>query len=138
MNIGVKSYAASYEVGKPISGYLVGRVVRSEHPRFEVGQVMCGFASFETYSVIPKSQLDGHLTHLYYTIPDSHGLNWTTWVGAAGMSGQTAWWAYKKLAGATSTSTIYISAAAGSVGQIVAQLAKRDGLKVGLVLGYDL
>lgn len=58
------------------------------------------------------------------------GLPVQNWVGSVGMSGTTAWWGFYKLGAPKRGETIYVSACAGAVGQIVGQLAKREGLKV--------
>lgn len=100
----IPSYAPAYLIGKPINGYGVGTIIRSDHPKFSVGQILYGFTSFETYSIVDVASLE---SHRFYVIEESHGLPWTTWVGGAGMSGQTAWWGFHKLGAPKKGETIY-------------------------------
>ncbi|SCV68782.1 BQ2448_903 [Microbotryum intermedium] len=109
----------------PLSGYAVGQVLRSENENFKVGDAVYGRTEFSTYAVVPKQML-GYCK----VIENKEGLPWTQLVGGAGMSGQTAYWSFYNIGKPKKGETIYITAAAGAVGQIVLQLAKREGLKV--------
>jgi NADPH-dependent curcumin reductase CurA len=48
---GVETYMPPIEVGEPIQSPSVGRVVRSNNPRFTEGDVLFGFTNWEDYSV---------------------------------------------------------------------------------------
>jgi NADPH-dependent curcumin reductase CurA len=61
----------------------------------------------------------------------------TTWVGAAGMPGKTAFYGWKAIAKAKKGESVFVSSAYGAVGQIVCQIAKNDGLKVIASAGSD-
>ncbi|KAL8286337.1 hypothetical protein RQP46_004825 [Phenoliferia psychrophenolica] len=128
----VASYAAAYELGKPINGFTVAKVVRSESADHPVGTHLYGFGTFEEYSVLSPAQLKG-----FRIVDNSVGLPWTTWVGGAGMSGQTAFWSFYEIGKPKKGETIFVSAASGAVGQIVCQLAKKEGLKVVGSAGSD-
>jgi NADPH-dependent curcumin reductase CurA len=63
-------------------------------------------------------------------------LDWSTFVGAAGMPGKTAFMAWKEYSGVgqeektaakEGEKVAYVSAGSGPVGSLVIQLAKRDG-----------
>ncbi|TVY40519.1 NADP-dependent oxidoreductase [Lachnellula occidentalis] len=58
------------------------------------------------------------------------GLDEKLFLGALGMSGLTAYSSFYEIGKPKKGETIFISAASGAVGQIVGQLAKREGLKV--------
>ncbi|KAK1230319.1 hypothetical protein PQX77_006592 [Marasmius sp. AFHP31] len=63
-------------------------------------------------------------------IDNPHNIPWSVFVGAAGMPGKTAYYAWKEVAHAKAGEVIYVSTGAGPVGSFVIQLAKKDGLKV--------
>lgn len=46
----IGSYAAAYEPGKPVQGFAVGEVVRSEHSNTPVGTILYGFFDFSEVS----------------------------------------------------------------------------------------
>lgn len=58
------------------------------------------------------------------------GIPWPSFVNILGTSGLTAFVGFEAFASAQPGETMYISAAAGSVGSMVAQFAKLKGLKV--------
>ncbi|KAI5478560.1 zinc-binding alcohol dehydrogenase domain-containing protein [Pseudohyphozyma bogoriensis] len=122
----IQSYAAAYTLGKPIDGFIVGEVIRSESTEYPVSSFVYAFASVEQYSLI-----DGpRLALLARRIENKEGLPFSSLVGALGLSGQTAWWSFYNIGKPKKGETIFVTAAAGAVGQIVVQLAKREGLKV--------
>ena len=48
----VKSYFPAAEPGKPMTGGVVGEVVRSNAAKFAVGEVVLAFANWEQYTVV--------------------------------------------------------------------------------------
>ncbi|GAA5831826.1 hypothetical protein JCM11251_003900 [Rhodosporidiobolus azoricus] len=122
----IQSYTPAYEVGKPLEGYAVGTVVRSEHDSIKVGDTFRGFLAYSEYVHVPKKKIGGPNK----VLANTEGLPFTTLVGAAGMPGQTAWVGLHTIGQAKKGETIFVSAASGAVGQIVVQLAKSEGLKV--------
>ncbi|KAH8926695.1 alcohol dehydrogenase [Atractiella rhizophila] len=125
----VKSYSPSYEVGKPIYGYGIVKVVRSEHQKFNVGSLWTSSRpvfDFSEYAVYHTSEVLNNLS----PVGGSVNLPVNTWLGAAGMPGKTAWYGLYEIGKPKKGETIFVTSAAGAVGQIVVQLAKREGLKV--------
>lgn len=82
--------------------------------------------------MIPASRLDQ-----YRVLENKEKLPWTQLVGSAGMPGQTAWWGLHNIGKPKKGETLFVSAAAGAVGQVVGQLAKKEGLKVVGSAGSD-
>jgi len=117
-----KGYSSPYIIGEPLSNHGVGVVVRSENAAVVVGEHLYGVMNFQEYNIF--SELNG-----FRKLPEGI-LPWTTFVGAAGMAGATAYVAWKEYAKPKKGDTAYVSTGAGPVGSVVIQLAKRDGLKV--------
>ncbi|EIW81322.1 alcohol dehydrogenase [Coniophora puteana RWD-64-598 SS2] len=119
-----KSYNDPYTIGEPIENYGVGLVLRSENPKFKAGDYCQGVMDYAHYAIC-------HKTDKFYVIENKpENLPWTTYVGAAGMPGETAYYAWKEYAFAKKGEVAFVSSGAGAVGSLVIQLAKRDGLKV--------
>jgi NADPH-dependent curcumin reductase CurA len=126
-----KSYVTSYPVGSALYNAGILRVLKSSNPSFHPGQLLLGNASFSTYQVIPSSRLnvspyDGGFTLLENPLD----LDPKLFLGALGMSGLTAYSSFYEIGKPKKGDVIFISAASGAVGQIVGQLAKREGLRV--------
>jgi len=122
-----RSYISAYEIGKPIQNFGVGRVLRSEFESVKPGQLLySAYFDFAEYTIISAEQAAKSrvVPSEYENIP------LTAWVGAAGMPGKTAHYGLYTIGKPKKGETIFISAASGAVGQIVGQLAKREGLKV--------
>jgi NADPH-dependent curcumin reductase CurA len=118
----IKSYSPPFELNQPLTNFFVGKVVKSDNTKFKVGQYVYGFGVYEEYSVFPKAQTDS-----LKILSDEElkvGLPLTTWVGAAGMPGQTAYYGFYHIGEPKKGETIFITGASGAVGQIVGQLGK--------------
>jgi NADPH-dependent curcumin reductase CurA len=118
----VKSYSPAFTLNQPIANFFVGKVVKSDNSRFQIGQYVYGMGVYEEYTVHPKAQTDS-----LRIISDEElkvGISLTTWVGAAGMPGQTAYHGFYDIGEPKKGETIFITGASGAVGQIVGQLGK--------------
>lgn len=78
-----------------------------------------------TMQVIPKAQADN-----LRVLENKEQLPWTTWVGSAGMPGQTAWYGLKFIGKPQKGETVFVSGAMGPVGQVTIALAHATGCKV--------
>ncbi|KAF7965960.1 hypothetical protein HWV62_39162 [Athelia sp. TMB] len=117
----IKSYSPPYLIGEP--NYGVAVVLRSENPAFKKGDHLYGGVYFQQYIV--SNNVDN-----YRILENKEGLPWSAYVGAAGMPGKTAWFAWKEWADSKKGETVFVSGGAGPVGSLVIQLAKLEGLKV--------
>jgi len=115
-----KSYVPSFEIGKVLEGGAVGEVIESRAKEFKVGDaVVSNFGWREYFIASPK---DLH--------PVSRAIQpLSVYLGALGMTGMTAW-AGLNLVKVKAGDVIYISGAAGAVGNVAGQLAKIRGCKV--------
>ena len=115
-----KSYVPPFEIGKVLEGGAVGEVVESRAKEFKTGDVVVSNFGWREYFIAsPK---------------DLHPVNrevqpLSVYLGALGMTGMTAW-AGLNLVEVKAGDVIYISGAAGAVGNVAGQLAKLRGCKV--------
>jgi NADPH-dependent curcumin reductase CurA len=118
---GIRTYVGPYEVGGPIDGGAVGRVVASKHEGLAEGDWVSSMLGWRESGVVEGARLrklDPSLA------PPSTAL------GVLGMPGFTAWVGLAKIADAKEGETIYVSGAAGAVGSAAVQFAKLEGLRV--------
>lgn len=129
MNEG-KSYVPPFKVGGPIASGAVAIVVESNNPAFPVGAHVSGMLNWAEWQVHGGEGL---------TILDpAHGWvkeNLSHALGVLGMPGMTAWSGFNIHGKPKEGETIVVSAVTGAVGSLVAQLAKRKGLRVVGVAG---
>ncbi len=118
---GIRTYVGPYEVGDPIDGGAVGRVVASSDSGFAEGDwVLSGLGWREHGIAVAKQlrRLDPELA------PPSTAL------GVLGMPGLTAWVGLVDIGAVKDGDVMYVSGAAGAVGSVAAQIGKLKGLRV--------
>lgn len=128
MNEG-QSYAPGFPLGKPIVSRVIGRVIESRNARFAVGDHVWGFLDWSLRSVVPRGE------GLHRIDPSLGPVSLA--VSALGMPGLTAWVGAIELGMVTPGDTVYISSAAGTIGQLAGQFAKRAGARVVGSAGSD-
>ncbi|WP_373541134.1 NADP-dependent oxidoreductase [Chamaesiphon sp.] len=117
---GGKSYVPPFELGKPMSGGAVGEVVQSHAPEFQPGDAVTSNYGWREYFIATPPELH----------PVSRDLQpLSVYLGALGMTGLTAW-AGLYLVDVKAEDVIFISGAAGAVGNVAGQLAKIRGCEV--------
>ncbi|PVH75472.1 NAD(P)-binding protein [Cadophora sp. DSE1049] len=125
------AYMSGYKLNEPIDNNATSTVVASDNTRFKKGDVVIGNAKFSEYQVIDKARADKEETAGGLSILSNPlGLDEKIFLGALGMSGLTAYSSFYEIGQPKKGEVIFISATSGAVGQIVGQLAKREGLKV--------
>ncbi|BFZ57066.1 hypothetical protein PYCC9005_004116 [Savitreella phatthalungensis] len=130
----VKSYFPAFQYDAPIDNHGVGEIVESKNEeKFPVGKlVFCPGLAWAEYSVLPKQ-----LQPAAKVLDNAHNIPLSNFLGAVGMPGMTAYTSFYEIGKPQKGETIFISAASGAVGQIVGQLAKREGLRVVGSAGSD-
>lgn len=131
MNEG-KSYAPAQALGEVMIGGTAGEVMATRHAKFAVGDTVVGMGGWQEYSVVnasePAALRKVDVTH----IPLS------TYLGAVGMPGVTAWYGLVKIIEPKAGQTMLVSAATGAVGSAFGALAKVRGCRVvGIAGGPD-
>jgi len=126
-----KSYVSPFDLGKSLASHGVGVVIRSESSAVKAGDHVYGMLEHENY-VVKKDlshMVQADLSHLQ-TIENPNKLPWSTFLGVLGMPGKTAFMGWREYSQAKKGETAFVSSGAGSVGSLVIQLAKAQGLKV--------
>ncbi|KAJ6908768.1 hypothetical protein NC651_018980 [Populus alba x Populus x berolinensis] len=112
----------SFELGKPLTGYGVAKILDSTHPNYKKGDLAWGFTGWEEYSLIVSPRILIKIEHT--DVPLSY------YTGILGMPGMTAYAGFYEICTPKKGEHVYISAASGAVGQIVGQFAKLSGCYV--------
>jgi NADPH-dependent curcumin reductase CurA len=114
-----ESYVAAFEVGKPLDGGSIGVVETSNNPDFPEGTLVQTGMGWREYF-----NSDGQGINKVRPI---EGASLTSLMGAAGGTGLTAYVGLFRIAAMQDGETVFVSAAAGAVGQIACQIAKIKG-----------
>lgn len=117
----VKSYVPPFQIGEPMDGGAVGRVIESRSDTHAVGDLVQHMLGWRDVSTGPAAAFN-KLPAL--GVPDQ------TWLGNLGLTGGTAYWGLLDTAQAKEGETVFVSAAAGAVGSAVVQIAKARGMNV--------
>ncbi|TLS28628.1 hypothetical protein PpBr36_00610 [Pyricularia pennisetigena] len=131
----VKSYFPALTIGQPIENSSLLRVVESKTERFAKGDVvkhlMCPNQQYVVLSAEQAKQQN------VFKVEESGEFELAHHLGALGMPGLTAYSSLFEIGKPKKGETIFVSSAAGAVGQLVGQLAKREGLTVIGSVGSD-
>ncbi len=117
----VKSYVPPFELGQPMDGGAVGEVVESKAEGFAPGDLVQHFAGWRDEAVIPARTAR--------KLPEL-GAEPQHFLGVLGVTGMTAYFGLLDAASAKQGDIVFVSAAAGAVGSVVAQIAKARGMTV--------
>jgi NADPH-dependent curcumin reductase CurA len=114
----VRSYVPPFQIGEALQGGALGEVIASNDPAFKAGELVQSFLGWREAFNAPA----GTVQKL-----DTHGLPPQAFLGAAGMPGLTAYAGLLRVGALKDGDVVFVSAAAGAVGQIVCQIAKIKG-----------
>jgi NADPH-dependent curcumin reductase CurA len=115
------AYANPLNLGDVMVGRAIGQVVESKHSDFKVGDWALGHFGWQLYTKIKASGAEKI---------NLDGFSASTYLGALGSPGVTAWVGLRAIAKAVHTDTVVISAATGAVGSVAAALARSIGCRV--------
>ncbi len=123
------SYAAPVVLGDVMVGGTVARVQISQHPGYQVGDLVLGYSGWQDYALS-----DGvGLTKL-----DALMMQPSQSLGVLGMPGFTAYVGLLDIGQPKAGETVVVAAASGAVGSVVGQIAKLKGCRVvGIAGGAD-
>jgi len=130
----ISSYSPAMEAGKPVvSVSVVGKVLKSDNAKIKEGAIVLLRSHFtESYSAVQESAVE--TTQI---IEPQKGVPLTSYLGLLGMTGMTAYGSLHEIGQPKKGDVILVSAAAGAVGQMVGQIAVREGLHVIGSVGDD-
>lgn len=129
----IKSYTPSFPLGHPIESFGIGKVLKSNNSSYNEGDLVIGQVPIQEFVVLNQDSISK-----VRPLDNPLGIeDIRVFLGALGMPGLTAYSSFYEIGKPKKGETIFISAASGAVGQIVAQLAKREGLKIIGSVGSD-
>jgi NADPH-dependent curcumin reductase CurA len=117
----VKSYVPPVQVGAPMEGGAVGKVVESRSPHFREGEIVFHMMGWREQAAGPADKFNKVPP---IPVEDHH------WLGNLGLTGATAYFGLLRVAQAKEGDVVFVSAAAGAVGSAVVQIAKARGMTV--------
>lgn len=117
----LKSYAEPLALGAVMVGGTVGVIVQSRHRLYKPGDVVVGYWGWQEYAVSNGEEI--------YRF-DTSIAPMSTSLGVLGMPGMTAYFGLLEIGQPGPGETVFVSAAAGTVGSLVGQIAKIKGCRV--------
>lgn len=117
----VKSYVPPFEVGAPLEGGAIGRVVESKVDGLKAGDLVQHMAGWRDEAIVPARTAQ--------KLPDLNAPP-ELFLGVLGVTGVTAYFGLLDAAQAKEGDVVFVSAAAGAVGSVVVQVAKAKGMIV--------
>ena len=123
-----KSYADPVQIGSPMVGGAVAKVIESRSPMYSKNDIVEGRIGWQKYAVSSGIELR--------TIDQSLGPIQTS-IGILGMPGLTAYFGFLDVCEPRPGDIVVVSAASGAVGQVVGQIAKIMGCTVIGTAGSD-
>lgn len=121
-----KSYAEPVKIGEVMTGQVVGEVVTSNVPEFDIGDVVLSGSGWQDYALSDGKEV----LNL-----GKHPANPSWSLGIMGMPGYTAYAGLLKIGEPCAGDTVVVAAASGPVGATVGQIAKIRGCRVVGVAG---
>jgi NADPH-dependent curcumin reductase len=109
------------QIGEVMRAGTVGEVVESKGQKFTVGDHVTGWLGVQEYAVCDENAV--------FKV-DAGEIPLTTFLGALGMPGMTAYFGLLEVGAPKEGETVVVSGAAGAVGSVVGQIAKIKGCRV--------
>jgi len=123
-----KSYTPPFEIGKPITGGVVAKVLKSNSASFKENDIVTGNLPWQQHCIAAENGLIKVDTSI---APASY------YLGILGMPGLTAYFGLMHIGKPKAGETVVVSGAAGAVGIVVGQIAKLHGCRVVGIAGSD-
>ena len=119
-------------INEPIETYSLAKVLKSNNAKFAPNDIVRSLLPLQEYAAVVESTVEK-----LETVKMREGIDPRMYLGALGMPGLSAYSSFYDIGKPKRGETIFISSAAGAVGQLVGQLAKHEGLSVVGSVGSD-
>ncbi|UXV35710.1 NADP-dependent oxidoreductase [Staphylococcus sp. IVB6181] len=113
------SYVTEFKLDQPIWGRGIAKVIKSNDDAVKEGDVVRGVMEWRRYNTMAVKDLE------VLNVNDEIPVHW--YLGALGVTGQTAYHGLLKIGQPKADETVVVSAASGAVGSVVGQIAKIKG-----------
>ena len=123
-----KSYVPPFEIGQPITGAVVAKVLKSNSAGFKKDDIVTGNLPWQQQCIAAEKgliKIDASMAPASY------------YLGILGMPGLTAYFGLMHIGKPKAGETVVVSGAAGAVGIVVGQIAKLQGCRVVGIAGSD-
>jgi len=122
---GIMGRFAPIPVGEAMRGGIAGRVIKSRHPDWKVGDGVTGFLEWQDYVTSDGTdRLGAPLQRVPAGVPLESGL------ATLGMTGLCAWLGLTEIGRPKPGDTVLVSGASGAIGSIAGQIARLAGARV--------
>ncbi|QDU92593.1 NADP-dependent oxidoreductase [Lignipirellula cremea] len=115
------SYVPPFQIGQPLEGGCVGKVIASSHRKYAAGDYVLGNLGWRKYWTSDGKGIQKI---------DASQAPPQTFLGVLGMTGMTAYVGLMKIGQLTEGDAVFVSAASGAVGSIVCQIARQKKCRV--------
>ncbi len=116
-----RSYIPPVQLGEVMRAGIVGRVLESRGERFQPGDHITGWLGVQDHPTCAQDAVFG---------VDPTQAPLTTYLGALGMPGMTAYFGLLDVGEPKEGETVVVSGAAGAVGSVAGQIARIEGCRV--------
>jgi NADPH-dependent curcumin reductase CurA len=117
------TYLPPVGIGEVMRGLGLGQVVASKHDGYREGQLVQGLVGWQEWVVTSDAAP-------LLPVTEMPGVSPSMYLGALGMTGLTAWVGLQDIGRPQPGETLLVSAAAGAVGSVAAQIGKIKGARV--------
>lgn len=117
------TYLPPVGIGEVMRAVALGQVAKSRHSGYQEGQLVQGMMGWQDWVVASDAAP-------LLPVPEIPGVSPSLYLGTLGATGLTAWVGLTDIGRPQPGETLVVSAAAGAVGSVVAQMAKIKGARV--------
>lgn len=123
-----EDYLPQLQIGDVMRGLVIGRVEKSRHPQFKIGDHLHSLQGWQEYAVVDGNSLTPENGTIQFTPHLDIPLD--AYVSALGLTGWTAYIGLKHIGQIQSRDNMLVSGAAGATGLLACQIGKAMNAKV--------
>nr|XP_023017475.1 prostaglandin reductase 1-like [Leptinotarsa decemlineata] len=127
----MRAFSAGFPIGETMVGYQVAKIIETKNSKFPLGKYVVGGFGWRTHTISNgKGDSQSFLSQDPYLVEDCEDFSLSSILGVLGPSGFSAYHGFLEICTPEKGETVVVSAAAGSVGSLVGQIAKIKGCTV--------